>query len=456
MMMLFVIVLFSIITIGLVALRMRFHFLVLLTAIMLTQNIITMALLRHEWLPMDEGMKIIYIKEVMLVVAVGYLAIGYFARRLFIGYGRIDKLEALIFLYFLYLAIPFFFSGADNVIARMAGLRSLAFLPVLYLLGRWLELPETESKAIIRLLMSVAIILAIFGLLEAIVLPRDFWLQVGQEEFYLLRKGRPIQGELYANLHFWIHGKDDPVYRVASLTGDPLVSSYPIAYVLILLASYFLYRRIRPVHVSALILLSLAIILMLSRGAFLSIAIAIGLLIVSRQNPSVFRLLTVMGFMSVIGAVVIFGKPILNYMHGEGHVYQLVEGIKSGFVHPFGLGTGTAGSVTSGAIGSARSDLVFGGDSFIGSTATQAGVVGMLLFVLIMTKMSIEIYRRGVFLSRKKNPSSWLYTGTTESCYGFIGSGLIFITAGILSSHGNDMLSSKWFRKETGSFYGET
>jgi len=408
--------------------------------------------LHYGWLSVRDGTGVLYIKEMILIISFCFIASVYLFRGFLKSKIVLSRIDKLIFVYFLYVMISFFAGGSESLLVRLAGFRSLTLLPVLYLLGKWLMFPQTRLPSLYSLVTAIGVFIAVFGLLEAYIFPDDFWLAIGHEEYYLMKRGRPIQDELYGNMRFWLPGTEEPLRRVASITGDPLISSYPMAYMLVLAFSSFLYKRKMSIKygvLSSIVLLAIA--LTLSRGAHVSIVIAVGLLVASRGSLRNFRMLTLAGFFGIIILVSALGDTILDYTYGKGHIYQLVSGINRGLERPIGFGLGTASSVVSGVVkagGDGEETFAGGGDSYVGSALTQIGICGASLLFTILFMMCADIYSRGAILAKEDDRYAWVYLGTAgmlaglfitctvnESGYGFVGSGITFLVAGILSSH---------------------
>jgi hypothetical protein len=445
------------IALGFLSLRFRFAFLLVLTFVLLSQNLLTMIALRFGWVPLTSGDAFVYAKEVILASSLAGLALFYVIRGLFTEKLRFHPIETLIVLYFAYLLVPFLLSNASGLFVRVAGLRFLMLIPMLYLLGRWLQLSPERTIHLYRLLVIVATLLAAFGLLEAYILPDSFWLSVGHEEYYLMKRGRPIQGELFANMRFWVPWSSDPIRRVASLTGDPLISSYPMAFVLVLFFARSAIRKsVKPVHVVLGLMIFAAVVLTFSRGALLVMLVAAIVILFSNYNCHLFRGITVLGFLAAVVLVLGLGQSIAQYTSGKGHIDGLTFGLQKGIEHPLGLGVGTAGSVAAGIVFSSPNsgeDTFQGADSFVGSTAIQTGIVGLILLYTLLLMMCVDLYRQGIRLNKQGYRHAWLYFGTAamlagllvtstvnESGYGFVASGLIFVFAGVLADQANRLL----------------
>lgn len=440
-------------SIALLALGRRVAFVAFLAVVLVTQNLFTMLALRSGLVDVAIGESLLLAKELVLVAGLGAAALSVFAHGVLTGRLRASRADWIALTFLLFLVVPFL-SSSVGLVGRLSGLRQLALLPALYLLGRWIGFDVRDVAALPRLIVGIALALASFGLVEAYLLPQDFWLRVGHEEYYLMKRGRPIQDALYTNMRFWVSWSDEPIRRVASLTGDPLVSSYPMVLALSLIAARTLRRRrIRLTLLLASVVIASALVMTLSRGGVLVLLLGIGFLAIARTP----RRLAVVTSATIVAAVAIalgLGDAVLQVTYGEGHIEQLRAGLVRGIEHPFGLGTGTAGSVASGRIRAAgeTGTLLGGGDSFFGSTATQAGLVGLVLLVGTMLAMIIDLMAWSRWLQRRDAPYAWLYDGfavylaallatsvVNESGYGYVASGLAFLIAGGLSRHAGEL-----------------
>lgn len=427
--------------------RRHLALVVTLTVVALSQNLGTMVALKTGLLPLAEGGLAFYGKEIFLIAAFLVVSGRFVARAILRGVATLKWTERWALLYLLYLFVPLVL-GHASIANRLAGYRSLALLPTLYLLGRWIRMAPAQQRRFYRFLMACAVVVAAFGLVEAYVLPQDFWLKAGQEEYYLVKRGRPIQGTLYGNMRFWLPGSSSPIRRVASLTGDPLVSSYILAFAVTLqLAFVISFRRVNLRHLPTFLLIGIALLLTLGRGAILSVVIATGLLVLAGFRPGWFRTLTVTGYVSAIGLVLVFGMALLDVTYGKGHIQQLTAGLERGVAEPFGMGLGTAGSVASGlakATGN-TSAFVGGGDSYAGSTSTQAGLIGLALQMLVLTSFATSAFAQGTADRARGDRLAFLRLGiagyiaalvitstVNESGVGFVASGAVFIFAGVL------------------------
>lgn len=419
-------------------------FFALLVAVLFSQNLIAMVALRTGMVPISHGRLLLFPKEAVLVVA-AVLAGGLAGTRLVQSRRiRASRSEVVVFVYLAFLAVQVFASDLPWT-GRAAGLRAMALLPLLYLIARWLPIGLRHSRKMIHLMVGLAGAVAVFGLIEAYLLPPLFWLRIGHEEYYLVKVGRPIQNALYNNMRFWLPWSTEPIRRIASISGDPLISSYPLAYVLAIFGAFVVV--LRRFNVAALLLATpilIALVLTLSRGAALSLALAIGLMLVFRR-ASAFRIGVVAGILTIVGAVVVIGEGLLHITYGAGHIIELQEGLMRGLQRPFGTGIGSAGSVAAGVINasSGGAGLVAGGDSYFGSVASQVGVVGLVLFVAALLSISTDLYRAGVVLltSHPRLAVWYLATGAfiggllitstvNESGMGYVASGPIFFLAG--------------------------
>src|SRR5690606_27154995 len=106
-----------------------------------------------------------------------------------------------------------------------------------------------------------------------------------------------------------------------------------------------------------------------------------------------------------------FGDAILSITTGAGHIDQLIDGLRRGVERPLGFGLGAASSL---AAGIARTNdlerlVIGGGDSFMGSLATQMGFPAMVLFYSMMLMMVGKLAWHFMRLQRGGRPEAWWF-----------------------------------------------
>jgi len=434
---------------ALLATDRRFSFITLLAGVLLFQNVFVMILLRFGLVSGTGTQILLSAKELLLILALVFFASRRFGRTAVTGHFTYRLLPLLALTWIIAVAVHAVVFGAPWL-PRMAGARAVVILPALFILGYWLASSTHIVRHIVRLLIFTGVAIAMFGFLEAYVLPESFWLNIGHEEFYLEKINRPVQGELYNNMRYWLGGQ--PVRRVASITGDPLISSYPMALLIVGVAAYYFSNfRFRFRHLLFVVPVAFATVLTLSRGALLTTTIAITLLFIARKSARFMTALTGIALVGLVLVVSTMGDSILNFTTGAGHIDQLVDGIKRGIERPLGYGLGTASSVATGVARSSElEELVLGGgDSFMGSLATQMGVPAMLAFYLLMLAMIHKLAWHFVRMQRLDRPNAWWFgtsaamlagllvtSAVNESGFGFVAAGLIYVWSGALHSIG--------------------
>jgi hypothetical protein len=418
-------------------------FLAFFASTIIFQNILAMLLLRSGVVPIERGQLLLYIKEVVLVTAL--LTLG--SKHLLRGKIPLNLVDSVALGFIVYLLVLFFLPSIVPTQLRVAGLRSLILLPCFYLLGRWLYHDNFKLVQLQHLLVAILILFCCFGLSEFLFLPDNFWLSIGHEEYYLMKEARPIQGSLYLNMFFWDLGT--PIRRVASLTGDPLLSSYIMIYGVVLIGSWMAsLGKLRWGYLVCLLLL-VTTVLTFSRGSALVLLVAVGTLFLSAYRWELFIGYTIFGFVAVIAAVTVAGDLVLSAISGSSHVEGLRSGLEVALRNPFGIGLGTSGNLIINflLIQQSLSDLGGGGDSFTGSLAVQTGLVGLCLMYGFLCLLSARVYWCGVLCRRAAQPFAWFYFATAgvlagllvssavnESGYSFTAAGIVFVVAGVLVS----------------------
>lgn len=435
--------------VALILLGRRLQFVLILLVVLLFQNVALMLLLKAGLVTESGARVLTATKELLLLGGLLALAGIRFGRVVLTGRARRAVIPTLVFAWFALVAVHALAFG-EPWLARLAGARAVLILPALYLLGYWLALSWRDTGRLIQVLVVVGVLMAAFGFVEAYLLPDTFWLDIGHEEFYLQKIDRPVQDALYANMRFWFNGQ--PIRRVASITGDPLISSYPMALVLVLVVAFFVYRaRLHVTHPVLFVVVGAATLLTLSRGAVLTVLVAGCLVFLGKRSGRGLAWVTAVLLLGLVVATTLFGDAILRVTTGAGHIDELVQGLQRGVERPLGFGLGTASSL---ATGVARSSdiggiVLGGGDSYMGSLATQMGLPAVVAFYALMLLMIADLARHSVRLSRGRHPNAWWFgavaamlagllvtSAVNESGFGFVASGATYVLAGTLAHLG--------------------
>lgn len=418
----------------------HWKFLSLFAFTILFQNLATMILLKSGTIGIKEGILLLYIKEVILALALGVE----FLRIFLTGRIAFDKTDLFCGAYLAYCIFHFLFLSTNIPLGlRVAGLRSLVILPCAYLLGRWLLRGRKADAAerFGKLYMAMALAIAGVGVVEFLILPDKIWLILGQPEYYQMKTGFEAEpGELYGNM--MASFGDFSLRRAASLTGDPIMSAYFIGFGLMVIT------QMRPLSRVKWLLLWAGSAFCLGRSAIMTYFAGAFEIFLHRKKLIPF------GWFSMLALVLLLGIPLLpidtnimiNYLgtHYEG----LANALKAVEATPIGMGIGSASNLVAALLRSiGTEDTPVIGDTFVGSLIAQIGIPGVLLFLAFNFSLATKLFNMSHWFKDQwarmaafYRASAGFILGVTvlgcinETGYGLTASGLAFLFAGLLTT----------------------
>lgn len=347
---------------------------------------------------------------------------------------------ALGFLLVLFLAV--FISPAD-VALRLVAVRRFGALPLLYLGGRLLLASDVEFRSALRIILSIALLVAAFGLIERLILGDDFWrdfVHIGSFRDSLVDSGIPgvsrMRGGLPANWTTFIAGH--PVRRLVSTFLEPTTLSLFLA----LCAAFLLLPRPRAAlrsHPLRTGVICTALLLTLGKAGFLVLAVAAAVALAAPAREDSRRATALVAAVVALAFGVAWILPLGENLHA--HLEGLVGGFGVLFKSPLGAGLGVTGYY------GAQTGLA--SDSSIGTLASQLGIVGLVLWTawalsviwwLLPPRADIHA---NVPLVRQRHVMAGAFAGLLSASVlstspgGLLGSALYALLAGWLISSGS-------------------
>lgn len=324
--------------------------------------------------------------------------------------------------------------------SAMLALRYM-LVPILCItIGRKIKLTPPKMQNLFKVLISVSAFLAVFGLLELLVLGDAFWTSIGYDVYAVKMKGNielDLINGVTINYYTWDFG-GIPIRRLVSITADPLATAYLIYIGVVILITKVVSIKNRSgrfnIRTLMLILLIIASILSLSKAIFVFIAIT--LLFCAYYYKWMPKSLLRIGTLVVSIVAVLILK---SYFYSATSITSSINhlaGLQTGFLNSgiFGQGLGTAGSsvamLTGGDSGTA--------ESYIGSLVYQIGIIGFgafMYYIVLQIISLIEFYKK--YKSNMTVLSLVLIIGLcicmffSESAVSIMGTGIYFIIIGI-------------------------
>lgn len=294
-------------------------------------------------------------------------------------------------------------------------------LPVAaYTLGRLVGVAWEERGRIGWLVALVAVVVAAVGLVDLAFIPLQSWRESGVPGWYREQLGLDYEG-LSGLPENWVYNTGDeenPIRRLVSTFLSPLASAYLFVVALI----YVVSRPFRWYLGLLLLLLYAALLYTHTRAAFAALALGLVVLAVAQRRAAPAALA---GVSIVVGALFLLAYPSIgpttSYTSEElewlrenaqrepdvsedpfagdeastgSHLRNLRDGVRAVLRHPQGYGLGNAGVVAK------RTGVeIRAGESTYTELGVDAGVAGLVAFVLWSLAVLIGLWRREEWLA---------------------------------------------------------
>lgn len=354
--------------------------------ICLSQNISAMLLLKFNILNESNLTIFLSLKESLLLLVLFhvYLKNGFKVKN--------NYLEIVIVTGIIFQATTSILRGID-LSSIVAGIRQIYIFPVGFVAFYRLYYKSTAKINRVSIFLFTSIIIISASLIELLQNSEQYWYSIGYDKFQSVKNLQYLGGYLYGNMYSYNDG--EAVNRIASITADPLITSY----IALCSAVYFgasIFRSRESFEKVSLVLLFLgscfACYLTLGRGAFLALCIAIAIFVL-RNLLRISSWLSSLVISFLMTSIIVYGRSsIFDSISGQSHIQGLRDGINMGVGNIFGMGLGSAGNLVANSNLSNGAEIIVG-DSFFGSTAYQIGIVG-LIFVCFLFFLIIELIER--------------------------------------------------------------
>jgi hypothetical protein len=358
-------------------------------------------------------------KEVLLLVAL--VVVAWHVRR-FPAVKAADVLAiAYTVIIVVYFAIPQdVLGGAATTRGELLALRHHLFPVGAYALGRLAAFAWEERGRMGGLVALSAVVVAVVGLADLALVSLQSWRESGVPGWYREQLGLDYEG-LSGLPENWVYNtgdEDNPIRRLVASFLSPLASAYALVVALIYVAS----RPFRWWWALLGALLYVALLYTHTRAALL--AFACGLLVLAlaqrRIGPAALAAASVAAgalFIAVypsIGPTTSYTPEELEFLREnarqqgdtsgdpfgggeastESHWRNLRDGVRVVYEHPQGFGLGNAGVVAK------RTGVeIRAGESTYTELGVDAGVAGLLAFVLWNVALLAGLWRREAWVA---------------------------------------------------------
>jgi len=311
-------------------------------------------------------------------------------------------------------------AGGATARGELPALRNHLFPVAAYALGRLASVAWTERARAGGLIVLAGVVVAVVGLADLAFISLQAWRDSGVPGWYREQLGLDYEG-LSGLPENWVYNTGDeenPIRRLVSTFLSPLASAYLFVVALI----YVVSRPFRWYWGLLALLLYTALLYTHTRAAFAALAFGLVVLALARRRvaPAVLALASV-----VVGALFLVAYPSIgattsytpeelewlrqnaerdpgasedpfagNEASTESHLRNLRDGIRVVVEHPQGYGLGNAGVVAK------RTGVrLRAGESTYTELGVDAGVAGLIAFVLWSVALLVGLWRREAWLA---------------------------------------------------------
>ena len=333
----------------------------------------------------------------------------------------------------IFICVPYFFIGSASLFTKLICFRQIMTPLILILYGSTYRFSEQQIKDVLKYIVNLGIFQCFFGLIERFVLGDGLWRSLNITKYmaakgfsaYIFNNGMP--GNYYsADLYNYV----GMLRRLVGFLTDPLLTGHYLAFCIIVLLFTRVYENDLK-EKCAIILCTVTLLLTLSKGALL--IIAIGFIYKLWQNNKIAAYF--LGMVSVSAIVLMIQGNTLYTL--TRHVEGLTTSLSTEYI--VGKGLGSSGNYAN--LYGQGSET--GGESFIGAIIGQMGIPGLATFIY-----AVSVLLKRIKYSDKTIISSMVYayilaalieSTFSESAINYVGSGVAFIIFGMITDKTSDV-----------------
>jgi hypothetical protein len=311
--------------------------------------------------------------------------------------------------------------GEATTRGELLALRHHLFPVAAYALGRLIAVAWQERGRIGGLVVLSAVVVAVVGLLDLAFVSLQAWRDSGVPDWFAEQLGLDYEGlsGLPENWVFNTGDEENPIRRLVSTFLSPLASAYALVVALIYVTS----RPFRWWWGLLALLLYGALLYTHTRAAFAALAFGLVVLAIAQRRglPAVVAAMAVLlgaGFLvayPTIGPSTSYTSEELAWLREnareegptgrdpfpdtddpstESHWTNLRDGVRAVLEHPQGYGLGNAGVVAK------RTGVdIKAGESTYAELGVDAGLAGVVAFVLWSIAILVGLWRREAWLA---------------------------------------------------------
>jgi len=352
------------------------------------QSFILTLIWQYLKLPIPYMRGLISLKSIIVFIAL----IFFILKKKIKYFTVVDKIALIYFcLCSFYLAIPkFILPTRLGFIASLTSYRALIAPILLYSIGRFTPITNIEFRKLFKILLSMALLIASFGLLEYFMLPISFWNQevdmVGYK-VYVQGSGADEQSVGRLSLTRWQSGKKDR--RLKSFFTHPNGVSYYYAFIIPFLIVLLTekkggnLKKHRKRYFLMIFLFFIVQFLSLGRGGVFATLVALSFLLFYRRK-FYFALFPIFVLLLLIVGPSITQRMITTTEEKAELLLSLrvITGLETFVNNPLGFGLGHGGPW--GRTFSGGKEYINIGESGYFQIGIKIGIAGILIFLAFL------------------------------------------------------------------------
>lgn len=335
-------------------------------------------------------------KEVYAVTLLGLLFLG---RRKKHRWVFVD-VAAMLFVtvYILYMVV-----SPASFFTRLVSFREGFMIVAFYFVGRLSGLDQTKLRTVLRIVVMIAVLVALFGYIERFVFNNSTWNQIGAGEYMAMKfgpgnPGTGLMDGIPSQWYTYVGGAGSGyklLRRMVGPIGDATSLSRFLAFpILVLIFVKNLFgKRPRFLVLRGVLMFTLggAVLLSLGRGGMVIVLGGILLWLFVRN-----RWVAIM--LGVFSLLLMTSTTLFDIQSGSNarHISNLIKGIQVLQISPLGRGLGTSGQLAL-SFGEKVGEEEKVRESYCASLAAQMGFPGLgayLLFVATLLSKLYSIFRK--------------------------------------------------------------
>jgi hypothetical protein len=298
--------------------------------------------------------------------------------------NNIDKFLIFYLIFIIsYIILPI---GASSIYQKIISTKTIAFFPIVYFVGRFVETNSINIEKIFKLISLVGIFVACVIIIE-LFFYQNLQSITGYADFMSNYFNQTPSGSFGLS---WTFETDNGLKRFASIYSMPLehaaATLITISAILSLSLNDNFKIELNQFFYISLISSIISILFALSRASFIGYLIIIYAFLIITKNKKLKYILNIGLIFSFFLTIIFIKDDIKNFFIGTinftnssslTHLLAWTEAIITIYNHPMGIGLGSIGNLIN------KENSFFAGENEFLIIGVQVGIIPMLIYLLV-------------------------------------------------------------------------